>query len=148
MKKLFLLSVMLLATSGFLFAQEAPKNNQPAPNQPVQEKAVFKWGETTHEFGKIPQGKPVTYEFKFTNTGKAPLVLTNVRGSCGCTTTDYTKEPVAPGKTGYIKATFNAAAMGNFTKSITVTANTENGSEVLYIKGEVITTGDQPQGSN
>ena len=100
--------------------------------------AKFKWEETTHNFGKIPQGKPVSTEFKFTNTGSTPLVISNVRGSCGCTVTKYTKEPIAPGKTGNVKATFNAAAMGAFNKSVRVTANVEGGNETLFIKGEVI----------
>lgn len=100
--------------------------------------AKFKWEETTHQFGKIPQGKPVSTEFTFTNTGSTPLVISNVKGSCGCTVTQYTKEPIAPGKTGNVKATFNAAAMGAFNKSVRVTANVEGGNETLFIKGEVI----------
>lgn len=100
--------------------------------------AKFKWEETTHNFGKIAQGKPVSTEFVFTNTGSTPLVISNVRGSCGCTVTQYTKEPIAPGKTGNVKATFNAAAMGAFNKSVRVTANVEGGNETLFIKGEVI----------
>jgi len=100
--------------------------------------AKFKWTETTHNFGKISQGKPVSTEFTFTNTGKTPLVISNVKGSCGCTVTKYTKEPIAPGKTGLVKATFNAAAMGAFNKSVRVTANVEGGNETLFIKGEVV----------
>ncbi|MCG8307003.1 MAG: DUF1573 domain-containing protein [Cytophagales bacterium] len=100
--------------------------------------AKFNWEKTTHNFGKIPQGKPVTVDFTFTNDGKTPLVISNVKGSCGCTVTKYSKEPVAPGKTGFVKATFNAAAMGAFNKSVRVTANVEGGNETLFIKGEVI----------
>ena len=100
--------------------------------------AKFKWEETTHNFGKINQGKPVSNEFLFTNTGSTPLVISNVKGSCGCTVTSYTKEPIAPGKTGNVKATFNAAAAGSFNKSVRVTANVEGGNETLFIKGEVI----------
>jgi len=100
--------------------------------------AKFKWEETTHNFGKIQQGKPVSTEFTFTNAGSTPLVISNVKGSCGCTVTQYTKEPIAPGKTGTVKATFNAAAMGAFNKSVRVTANVEGGNETLFIKGEVV----------
>jgi hypothetical protein len=100
--------------------------------------AAFKWVETTHDFGKIPQGKPVTNEFKFTNSGKVPLVLSQVSASCGCTTPEYSKEPIAPGKTGTIKATFNAATVGVFNKTITVAANVEGGSTYLVLKGEVL----------
>ena len=100
--------------------------------------AKFNWEMKTHNFGKIPQGKPVTVDFTYTNDGKTPLVISNVRGSCGCTVTKYSKEPIAPGKTGFVKATFSAAAMGAFNKSVRVTANVEGGNETLYIKGEVI----------
>lgn len=155
MKKLIAFT-MFFAFSFVLFAQEPAKQVttvEPAktiePVKSPEPKAAFKWVETTHDFGNIPQGKPTTAEFKFTNTGKAPLILTNVRGSCGCTTTDYSKDPIPPGKTGFVKATYNAANMGNFTKTVTVTANTESGSEVLYIKGGVIANPTTPpQGPN
>ncbi len=100
--------------------------------------AKFKWEKTTHNFGKIDQGKPVSIEFTFTNSGSTPLVISNVKGSCGCTVTKYSKEPIAPGKSGNVKATFNAAAMGAFNKSVRVTANVEGGMETLFIKGEVL----------
>ena len=100
--------------------------------------AKFKWEAKTHDFKTIDQGTPVTHEFTFTNVGSTPLVISNVRGSCGCTVTDYTKEPIAPGKTGMVKATFNAAAIGAFNKSIRVTANVEGANETLFIKGEVV----------
>ena len=100
--------------------------------------AKFKWEETTHNFGKIEQGTPVTVNFEFTNTGTIPLVISNVKGSCGCTVTDYTKKPIPPGGKGSVKATYNAAALGAFNKSIRVTANVEGGTEMLFIKGEVL----------
>ncbi|MGA0558194.1 DUF1573 domain-containing protein [Larkinella sp. VNQ87] len=100
--------------------------------------AVFKWDETTHDFGKIKQGKPVVAEFSFKNQGGAPLVITNARGSCGCTGVDYPKEAILPGKAGTIKATFNAASAGAFNKTVTVESNAEGGTSVLTIRGEVI----------
>lgn len=145
MKKLILLSVILIGTVCFSFSQNAPTATPTEIKAvPAEPKADFKWIEMAHDFGKIEQGKPVTVEFKFTNTGKAPLIMNNVHGSCGCTTTDYTKEPVAPGKSGFIKATYNAANMGSFTKTVTVNANTEKGTEVLTIKGEVIASPNSP----
>jgi len=86
---------------------------------------------------KIKQGTPVSHEFRFTNKGKVPLVITNVQASCGCTTPDWSKDPVPPGQQGFIKATFNAGAVGQFDKTVTVTANIENGTALLRIKGEV-----------
>lgn len=100
--------------------------------------AEFQWTEATHDFGKIKQGVPATYEFKFTNKGKAPLVIVNAQPSCGCTTPSWTREPVMPNGEGHVKATFNAMAIGPFDKTVTVTANVEGGVVTLHIKGEVL----------
>lgn len=99
--------------------------------------AVIQWDGATHDFGKIKQGVPVTHEFKFTSKGKVPAVITNAQPSCGCTTPSWTRDPVMSGGEGYVKATFNAQAIGPFDKVITVTANTEGGVVMLHIKGEV-----------
>jgi hypothetical protein len=103
------------------------------------QKGVLKFKEETHKFGKVPQGTPVTHEFVFTNTGTDPVVISNVTVSCGCTTPIWSKSPVLPGKTGTVKATFNAAAAGAFNKPVTVFSNTEGGSITLYLNGEVVT---------
>ena len=134
--KRFILSATFILSVVF-FAMSQASSVEVASGNPTA-MAKFNWEKTTHNFGKIAQGKPVTIDFTFTNDGKTPLVISNVRGSCGCTVTKYTKEPIAPGKTGFVKATFNAAAMGAFTKSVRVTANVEGGNETLFIKGEVI----------
>ena len=99
---------------------------------------AFKWGKTEHDFGNIAQQNPVTYEFEFTNKGQAPLIISEVEGSCGCTVAEYTKDPVMPGQKGKVKAIFDAAALGKFRKSIKVVANVEGGPEYLYIKGTVV----------
>jgi hypothetical protein len=138
MKKFVLSAIAIAAFTFAASAQEKAAKPAPAPAaSQTGNMAAFKWNDTTHDFGKIPQGKPVTYEFKFTNVGKAPLVISQAQAGCGCTTPDYSKEPVAPGKTGSVKATFNAAAVGVFNKSVTVTANVEGGSTYLILKGEV-----------
>ena len=98
----------------------------------------FKWTKTMHEFGEIKQKSPVSYEFEFMNSGQAPLVISDVEGSCGCTVTEYSKDPILPGKQGKIKATYDAAALGKFHKSIKVTANVEGGPEYLYLQGTVV----------
>lgn len=100
--------------------------------------ALFTWGKTTHDFGKITQNKPVTAEFQFVNKGDMPLVINNARGSCGCTGVDYPKEAILPGASGKIRATFNAATVGSFNKSVLVESNAEGGTAVLYVKGEVV----------
>ncbi len=98
----------------------------------------IKFNKMEHDFGSIPQGTPVTTEFEVTNTGKAPLIISNVNVTCGCTTPFFTKDPIMPGKKGLIKATFNAAAAGAFTKGITVVTNVPDKAGVpLIIKGTV-----------
>lgn len=102
------------------------------------QKGVLKFKEETHKFGKVPQGVPVTNEFVFTNTGTDPVVISNAAASCGCTTPTWTTTPVMPGKTGSVKATFNAATPGLFNKSVTISSNTEGGQVILYLNGEVV----------
>jgi hypothetical protein len=140
MKK-YLFSLLLSGLVATLtFGQRAARTSTPVAvsNTKAEAKAAFKWSESEHNFGVIPQGKPVTTTFSFTNTGKVPLIISQVQGSCGCTATDYSKEPIAPGKKGYVTATYNAANMGAFHKTVTVTANTD-APVVLVIKGEVKT---------
>ncbi|NGM61394.1 DUF1573 domain-containing protein [Sphingobacterium sp. SGG-5] len=98
----------------------------------------FKFEKETHDFGKIPQNKPASYEFKFTNVGDAPIILSEVAPSCGCSVADYSKTPIKPGGEGTIKVTFNASsATGPFTKSFTVKSNTKTPVKILTIKGVV-----------
>ncbi len=92
--------------------------------------------ETEHDFGKIPQGKPVFYAFEISNTSTEPLVLENVHASCGCTTPEWSKDPIAPGTTAIIKVGYNAAAEGTFTKDITITYRGGQ-NKVMHIKGTV-----------
>ena len=99
--------------------------------------ATFNWANTTFDFGKVKAGVPVSYEFRFTNSGMMPLIISSVKASCGCTVTAYTKDPVDRGGSGFVRATYNAAAPGKFSKTVTVTANTPGGVVVLTINGEV-----------
>src|SRR5882762_11450779 len=118
MKKLmFIAALALVANIGWSQTAPAAKSDL----------AVIQWEASTHDFGKIKQGVPVTHEFKFTNKGKAPLVITNAQGSCGCTTPNWTRDPVMPGGEGVVKATFNAMAVGPFDKTVSVTANVDGG---------------------
>lgn len=104
--------------------------------------SVFKWTKgTTHDFGTIEQNKPVTANFKFTNESNIPMIISNARGSCGCTGVKFPTEPIAPGEASEISATFNAAAVGDFHKTVTVNANTADGSTTLIIKGKVAASG-------
>jgi len=102
-------------------------------------KAKFKWlAGTTHDFGKIKKAEPVAFIYEFVNEGEAPLVITNVHASCGCTATDYSKTPVMPNKKGYVKATYDAATLGSFNKTLTVSSNSTDYELQLVLKGEVI----------
>ncbi len=98
----------------------------------------FKFQSETHDFGKITQGKPVSFEFKFTNIGDAPLIISNVKPACGCTIADFTKTPIKKGESGMIKLTYSAAGMGTFSKTATVESNSKTPTKYLYIKGEVL----------
>ena len=105
----------------------------------------MKFKEETHNFGKIPQGIPVNTVFTFTNYSKEPIVLTNVKASCGCTTPEWTKTPVMPGQKGTITVQYNAASMGAFRKSMTVNYKVGDGEDHtinLFIEGEVIPKSD------
>lgn len=98
---------------------------------------VLGMNETTYDFGKIPQGKPVTHIFEVINNGKDSLKISNVQASCGCTTPEWEKDQVqAPGKKTKITVGYNAASEGQFLKSITIIYN-GNQSKQIHIKGEV-----------
>lgn len=122
MKKLFSLFVAFFVLIAVSYAQ----------------KGNMKFASETHDFGRVEQGKPVTYVFEFKNTGTDPVVINDAQASCGCTKPSWTREAIMPGKTGTLSATYNAAAMGPFNKSITVMSNAEAGQTVLYLKGEVV----------
>ena len=111
----------------------------PAAQVP-QTPSQLKWEKETHEFGTIEQGKPVSYEFTFTNTTNKDVTLTNVKASCGCTATNYTKTAIKPGENGIVTATYNAAAGGAFHKTVTVMTSEENSApKIITIKGTVKT---------
>lgn len=101
---------------------------------------VITFEKTEHDFGKIhEENGRVSVVFNFKNEGMSPLVLSNVRASCGCTTPTWTKEPVEPGQTGSITVTYNPNGRpGRFQKTVTITSNATEATKKVYIKGEVI----------
>lgn len=103
------------------------------------QKAKIEFDKTSHNFGTISEnGGPAIYDFKFTNTGTVPLILTNVRAGCGCTTPEWDRKPVAPGASGLIKVSYNPMGRpGSFIKSIAVNSNASNSVETLTIRGKV-----------
>ena len=130
MKRLTYLAICLLLTIGFsgLYAQEHD----------------IDFGEKTHNFGDIKKGSKAEHVFKFKNTSDHAVKLTNVKASCGCTTPNWTREEVAPGKEGEIKVSYNTNRIGPFNKSVTVQYENGPAPLILYIKGKV----DQPEGQN
>jgi hypothetical protein len=122
MKKTILTSIFSLGFA-FAFAQ-----------------GVITFETTTHEFGEVKEtGGPITHDFKFKNTGDQPIIISNVQASCGCTTPDWTKTPVAPGQSGSIKAQYNPLGRpGAFNKSMTITSNSIEATTVVFIKGTVV----------
>jgi len=110
---------------------------------------VLSMKETAFDFGTIPQGKPVYHFFEVTNTGKTPMVISNVQTSCGCTTPEWSKEPVAPGGTTKIRVGYNAAGEGHFEKFITIMYN-QNLSKQIKIHGTVwrAPAGSAPENSS
>lgn len=100
--------------------------------------AVVKFDNATHDFGTIAAGVKAEHTYKFTNTGTADLIISDAKASCGCTVPNYTKEPVKPGGTGEVSVVFDSAGKsGNVEKTVTLTLNTEKGSEVLNFKANI-----------
>jgi|SRR5690625_4420283 len=98
---------------------------------------VMTFEETEFDFGTIERGTHVEHTFKFTNTGDAPLTIVNARSSCGCTVPTWTKTPIAPGEQGELLVKFDGSGQNQVTKTVTITANTEKGTEHLRIKAFV-----------
>lgn len=103
---------------------------------------VIKFEENDHDFGKIYEGESVSYDFKFTNSGKSELIIAEVSSSCGCTVPSYPKTPIRPGESGVIKVMFNSKGkLGYQSKSVLVAANTQPNTTILRIKAEVVNPG-------
>ena len=100
---------------------------------------MIEFATTEHDFGKVIQGEVVTYSFKFKNTGKSDLVIANISAACGCTASEYPKDPVKPGEEKVIEVIFNSSGKQGFqNKTLTVAANTQPSNTTLTIKAQVI----------
>ena len=137
--KVIKISMLALALGLMSFSAIAPIKSISSENKIVADAAsTIVWKAETIDVGQIPQGTPKAIVYEFKNTGKTAVVITSVQGSCGCTATDYTKEPILPGKSAKVTATYNAANKGGFTKTVTVTTSAETTPKVLTLKGTVI----------
>jgi hypothetical protein len=137
--KMIKISMLALALGLMSFSAIAPVQSLVSETKISETSAsTIAWKAETIDVGQIPQGTPKAIVYEFKNTGKTAVVITNVQGSCGCTATDYTKEPIQAGKSGKVTATYNAANKGAFTKTVTVTTSAETAPKVLTLKGTVI----------
>lgn len=115
----------------------AVRAQQVQENKPAGQKtSVLQLKESTYDFGTIQQSRPVTHVFEVVNTGITPLKLEKVQASCGCTTPEWSHDPIAPGATAPIKVGYNAYAEGNFTKTVTVFYNGDQ-TKLITITGHV-----------
>lgn len=113
-------------------------NNAAVVPQNTGPKTAIQFAEMEHDFGIIDQNTTNPKVFTFTNTGSEPLIISNAKGSCGCTVPEWPKQPIAPGETGEIKVVYSPGNQANQqTKSITITANTEPATTVLRVKANV-----------
>jgi hypothetical protein len=116
----------------------ATAEGETATMDPNAEVPEFTFEKEVHDFGTIVQGEKVAYSFKFKNTGKADLIITSAKGSCGCTVPEYPVEPIAPGAEGVIDVVFNSdGKSGQQNKKVTIVANTVPNTKVLAINGMV-----------
>lgn len=122
MKKLFLLVAFVVGFTSISLAQAKP--------------GEFKFDSEVHDFGNIVLGKAVVYTFNFTNVGEAPIIISKVETTCGCTVPEYSKVPIKKGEKGFIKVTLTPSGPAvPFVKSITLTSNARTTTKVLLIKG-------------
>jgi hypothetical protein len=140
-----------LLSSGIAFAshaqesKDASKTAQPATGAPATEQKAadnpnapeISFETDMIDYGTIKQGEEGTRIFKFKNTGKDPLVISNARGSCGCTVPTWPKEPIMKGQTAELKVHYDTKRVGAFTKTVTIESNAKTASKVVTIKGTV-----------
>lgn len=127
-KVLYLLGIMLLM-AGAAKAQDTQAENGPE----------IKFEKVVHDYGDVPFNGNGACEFRFTNTGDAPLVIQKPKSSCGCTVPSWPDKPILPGESDVIKVTYRTSRCGSFNKTVTVTSNAvKNSTVVLHIKGRVL----------
>lgn len=126
------------STPAIAIAETQPNSNADGPQMTFDADVV--------DYGVIEQGSDPYRIFNFTNTGNAPLVISNAKGSCGCTVPTYPKEPISPGAAAEIKVRYDTNRIGKFTKRVTLTTNAGDESKILTIKGEVTKKPEEPAG--
>jgi hypothetical protein len=135
MRKVKFLAASVILCLTFLSKSNAQDTAAVKKENPNAAEITFE--NEVHDYGTIKQGADGGCEFKFKNTGKEPLVISNARGSCGCTVPTWPKEPIMKGQTGVIKVHYDTKRVGAFTKTVTITSNAKSDNKVLTIKGVV-----------
>ncbi len=130
MKNIPLIVILAFMATGFYMCGQKSENGSPKASN-------IEFDTLSHSYGEIPFNGEGDYEFIFTNTGKAPLIITHVKSTCGCTIPEWSKEPIATDETGSIRVTYDTRRVGTFVKSIYVYSNAENGVIKLMISGKV-----------
>ncbi|NNE27548.1 MAG: DUF1573 domain-containing protein [Saprospiraceae bacterium] len=120
-------------------ANPLPDSEPAVPAGPI---TTISFDEMEYDFGMVMEGEKVVHEYSFTNTGDEPLIISNAKGSCGCTVPDWPREPIAPGESNVIKVQFDSKNKGKVggglqSKRVTITANTDPVNTYLTIKGKV-----------
>lgn len=146
MKRISLFFVLALGLSISLTAQSVVAPVEQAVETPSTEGPQMEFTNLEVDYGTIEQGSDPYRFFQFTNPGTAPLVITNAKGSCGCTVPTYPKEPILPGNAGEIKVRYDTNRVGPFTKRVTLTTNVGEEPIVLTIKGKVEKAPEEPAG--
>ncbi len=138
MKKLFFLPLLLLSLSSCNQNSSSTGAETALSTLDAAEAPVFSFEKESYNFGQITDGEKVVYDFKFTNTGKSPLIITNASATCGCTVPEYPTDPIKPGESGDIHVVFNSSGKSGLQdKVITLNANTTGGTYQLHLIGEV-----------
>jgi len=133
MKRITLLISMILVSAATLLAQATePVKVEENPNAPE-----ITFDKLVHDYGTVQYGGDGICTFKFTNTGKEPLILQQPQSSCGCTVPTWPKEPVLPGESNEIQVTYNTKKVGPINKTVTVRSNAKTNTVVLRITGKV-----------
>jgi hypothetical protein len=135
MKKVLFSAIILMFAAFSLKAQDASQSAAPQENPNAPE---ISFDKVVHDFGTVFQNSEAVCEFKFTNTGKEPLILSKPQSSCGCTVPTWPQEPILPGKSDVIKVTYSTHNIGPINKTVTVTSNAKSSRVVLSIKGQVV----------
>lgn len=135
MKKM-ILTIALLFSGVLIFAQPSVSDNLLQP--------IIEFESEIIDYGTIDQGSDGIREFKFTNTGNSPLIISEARRSCGCTVPSFPKEPIKPGESSIIKVKYDTKRIGAFSKSVTIVSNAKRSNMQLSIKGKIIASPSSP----